>query len=254
MPSQKPSNRKPKIEICVDSVASALAAERGGADRLELCQNLFEGGTTPSGGLIEEVRRKVQLPLFVIIRPRGADFCYSDDEFAVMQNDLRQARALGADGIVTGILKPNGAVDRARIAALQKLSGPLPFTFHRAFDVARDPFEALEVLIQLGVDRVLTSGQEKSVLEGIDLIAELVKRARGRILIVPGGGITERNFAKIRRLSRASEFHLSASGPVSSQMVHRNTRVPMGRELRPPEFGWSVTDEARVRSILGQIR
>ncbi len=254
MALKKISKTSLRIEICVDSVASALAAQRGGAHRLELCQNLFEGGTTPSAGLIEEVRRRVTLPLFVIIRPRGADFCYSKDEFAVMENDVRQAKVLGADGIVTGILKSNGTVDRVRIAALQRLASPLPFTFHRAFDVARDPFQALEHLIDLGIDRVLTSGQERSVLEGIDLIAELVNKAERRIRVMPGGGITDRNFAKIRRLSGASEFHLSASGAVSSRMEYRNPRVPMGRELRPPEFGWSVTDEARVRSILAQAQ
>ncbi|HAM73127.1 MAG TPA: copper homeostasis protein CutC [Verrucomicrobiales bacterium] len=238
-----------RIEICVDSVESALAAQTGGADRLELCQNLFEGGTTPSAGMIRAVRRRVKIPLFVILRPRGADFCYSEEEFGVMKEDLLVARELGADGIVTGILRPNGTVDRRRMAELVRLARPMAVTFHRAFDVARDPMEALEALVSLGVERVLSSGQERTVLEGIDLIAELVRAARGRISVMPGGGITERNFDKIRRLSRAREFHLSASAPVGSRMVHRNTRVPMGRELRAPEFGWSATSLERVQAI-----
>jgi copper homeostasis protein len=237
------------VEICIDSVESALAAKAGGADRVELCQNLFEGGTTPSAGMIRAVRRAVRLPVFVIIRPRGADFCYSDHEFEVMCEDVRLAREAGADGIVTGILRPDGRVDRRRLAILVKLALPLPVTFHRAFDVARDPFEAMETLIGLGVERILTSGQERTVLEGAELIAALVRRSRGRITVVPGGGITERNFARIRRLTGAREFHLSASGPVASPMIHRNTRVPMGRELRPPEFAWTVTDVDRVRAV-----
>ncbi len=243
-----------RIEICVDSVESALAAQAGGADRLELCQNLFEGGTTPSAGMIRRVKAAVRLPVFVIIRPRGADFCYSDAEFEVMQEDVKLARELGADGLVIGLLRPNGTVDKARTQALMRLAGPLPITFHRAFDVTRDPFEALETLVSMGVSRVLTSGQEKSVLEGIDLLAKLVRVAGKRVIVVPGGGISDRNFDKIRRLSRAREFHLSGSGPVVSRMTYRNTRVPMGRELRPPEFAWSITDTAKVRAVVDQAR
>lgn len=248
------SSKPIQIEICIDSVESAIAAEQGGADRLELCQNLFEGGTTPSAGMILSVGRRTTLPVFVIIRPRGADFCYSDAEFGVMEEDVILARELGADGIVTGILKPNGTVDRRRMKRLIELAGELPVTFHRAFDVSRDPFESLEVLVDLGVQRVLTSGQEKSVLEGIEVLARLVKAAGNRILVVPGGGITERNFERIHRGCGASEYHLSASGPVASRMTHRNSRVPMGRELRPPEFAWSATDGKRVQALVRSLR
>lgn len=243
---------KPKaiqIEICVDSVESAQAAEAGGANRVELCQNLFEGGTTPSAGLIRMVKSTVRIPVFVILRPRGADFCYSEAEFRVMCEDLKLAKELGADGIVTGILRPDGTVDRRRMQELVRLAGSLPMTFHRAFDVTRDPFEALETLIDLNITRVLTSGQERSVVEGLDVLVELVRRAKRRIIVVPGGGLTERNFEKIRKQSRASEFHLSASAPVESRMKYRNPRVPMGRELRPPEFAWSSASEDRVRRL-----
>jgi copper homeostasis protein len=239
-----------QIEICIDSIQSALAAEKGGAHRVELCQNLFEGGTTPSAGLILGVRRAVRLPVYVIIRPRGADFCYSEAEFEVMKEDVRLAREWGADGLVLGLLKRDGTVDIKRTQTLMRLAGPLPITFHRAFDVTPDPFKALEALIQLGVRRVLTSGQERTVLEGIDLIAELVRRAGQRIVIMPGGGISDRNFDKIRKLSKAREFHLSASGPVASSMTYRNARVPMGRELRASEFAWSATDPEKVQKVV----
>jgi copper homeostasis protein len=247
-------SKKAILEICIDSVGSAIAAEKGGADRVELCQNLFEGGTTPSAGMIEMVRRKVKIPVFVIIRPRGADFCYSDEEYRVIRTDIIRAHELGADGIVLGLLKPNGAIDRKRVRELIDLAQPLPVTFHRAFDVARDPFEALEELIDLGVDRILTSGQERTVIEGMDLLVELIKKAGDRIIIMPGGGITDRNFAKIRKLSGAREFHMSASGPVESKMKFQVTRVPMGRELRPPEFAWSMTSMDKVSRVSAMCR
>lgn len=248
------SSSRPLIEICIDSVESALAAQAGGADRVELCQNLFEGGTTPSLGMLETVVSQIQLPIFVIIRPRGADFCYSDYEFNVMALDVVIAKERGASGIVTGILGPNGTVDQKRMRTLIQLAHPLPVTFHRAFDVTRDPVEALNTLIKLGVKRVLTSGQEKSVLEGSELIQRLVKLAGKRIGIMPGGGITDRNFARIQKLTGASEFHLSASHPASSRMTYRSAGVPMGRELRASEFGWTVTDPDRVRRVSGRAQ
>jgi len=235
-----------QIEVCIDSVQSALAAHRGGADRVELCQNLFEGGTTPSAGMIRVVRSAVPLGVFVIIRPRGGDFCYDRVEFDVMQQDIIAAKQLGVDGIVLGVLLKDGRVDSKRTADLIKLARPLPVTFHRAFDMTRDPREALEDVIELGCERVLTSGQEKSVLEGLDTIAALVKQARNRIIVMPGAGITERNFAKIRKGSGAREFHMSASASLSSKMVFRNKRCSMGKELRPPEFEMSVADGPRI--------
>jgi len=237
------------LEVCVDSVESALAAQAAGADRVELCQGLFEGGLTPSAGLIEEVRSRVSLKLAVMIRPRGADFCYSETEFAVMKRDLVLARKSRADVIVLGLLKPDGTIDRERIRELRELARPLPVTFHRAFDMTRDPREALETLIDLGVDRVLTSGQERSALEGLDLIAELVRLAGDRIVVMPGGGLSERNLPKILRQSGAREFHVSASGARESPMTFRNTRVAMGRQVGPPEYQLSVASDARIRAF-----
>ncbi|HAB15599.1 MAG TPA: copper homeostasis protein CutC [Verrucomicrobiota bacterium] len=236
-----------QFEVCVDSVESALAAESGGADRLELCSALGEGGLTPSLGLMEVVRARVKIPLAVMLRPRAGDFCYSPDEFEVMRRDLRALKERGANMFVFGLLNSDGHVDATHTRELIELARPLPVTFHRAFDLTRDPVAALETLIQLGCERMLTSGQEKSVLEGLELISELVRRAGERIIVVPGGGITERNLPRILRECAAREFHVSASGTRESRMEFRNTRVPMGRTLAPSEYALSVADAARVR-------
>lgn len=232
--------------MCVDSVESALAAAAGGADRLEVCSALGEGGLTPSAGLLEVLRERVRLPLAVMIRPRCGDFCPSEDEFEVMRRDLTRAKALGADILVLGLLTPAGDVDVPRTRELIELARPLPVTFHRAFDMTRDPRAALEALIGLGCERVLTSGQEKSALEGLDLLVELVRLAAGRILVMPGGGITERNLPRILRECEVLEFHVSASATRDSLMEFRNTRIPMGRTLSASEYLVPVADAGRV--------
>ncbi|MBI1296196.1 copper homeostasis protein CutC [bacterium] len=241
-----------KVEVCVDSVEGAVAAQDGGAVRVELCDNLIEGGTTPSAGTITLARQHIGIGLNVIIRPRGGDFCYSDVEYEVMRYDVAEAKRLGADGVVIGMLTPDGDVDVERVRGLIELARPLNVTFHRAFDVCREPFAALETLIDLGVDRVLTSGQEKTVLEGIDLIAELVRHAADRIIVMPGGGINERNVGKIIAQTGVKEIHVSARSSVESAMNHRNPRVFMGGELRPPEYVRMTTDAARVRIFSGK--
>ena len=238
--------RRVTLEVLVDSVESGRAAVEGGADRLEVCQNLFEGGTTPSAGLLAALHQAVSVPMNVMIRPRGGDFCYSDDEFEVMREDVRIARDLGASGVVFGILSPDGTVDATRTAALMVLARPLTVTFHRAIDMTRDLGEALETLIGLGVDRVLTSGGEATVLEGVDAIAALVRQAGDRIGVMPGGGIRERNVEKVVAMTGAREIHVSGSRSVESRMEHRNTRVPMGRDLRAPEFSHNQVDASRV--------
>ena len=174
-------NRRVKVEICVGDVASAIAAEAGGADRVELCDNLAVGGTTPSAGTIAESCRRLSIPVHVLIRPRGGDFVYSEPEFAVMRRDIEMAKALGAAGVVLGVLTPEAAIDRDQTASLIALARPLAVTFHKAFDQTRDPLEALETLIALGVDRVLTSGGRPTALEGVETLANLVDRAGGRI-------------------------------------------------------------------------
>ncbi|UCC64396.1 MAG: copper homeostasis protein CutC [Anaerolineae bacterium] len=242
------------LEACVDSVEAAVAAQEGGADRVELCANLLEGGTTPSAGTIQLAREKLGIGLNVMIRPRGGDFCYSDAEFKVMQLDVQLAKKLGADGVVFGILKENGAVDTLRIGELLQLARPLSVTFHRAFDMARDPYEAIKDLIGLGIDRILTSGQDLSALEGLDLIADLVRKAGDRIIVMPGGGITERNVKKIVVHSGAREVHVYAPMTVESRMKYRHTQCFMGGELRPPEFTLTVTDVDRIKAFMDAVK
>ena len=241
------------FEVCVDSVESAVAAERGGADRVELCSDLLEGGLTPSFGTLQIARARVGIGIMAMIRPRGGDFCYSEAEFAAMEADLEMARRLGATGIVVGLLSPDGTVDRDRTASLIGRARPLPVTFHRAFDMTRDPFEALDTLIALGVDRVLTSGQEPGVVEGLDLIAALVRRAAGRIIVMPGGGITARNVSRVVAGSGVREVHFAALTTVDGRMAWRNPRVFMGGTLRPPEYGIETTRPADVASVIASI-
>jgi copper homeostasis protein len=239
-----------QVEVCVDSVEGAIAAQEGGAVRVELCDNLFEGGTTPSAGAIALTRQHLEIDLNVIIRPRGGDFCYSEIEYEVMRHDIEAAKQVGANGVVIGLLNPDGAVNIERTRSLIELARPLSVTFHRAFDVCRDPFAALETLIELGVHRLLTSGQEASVLEGLDLIGELVRRAGDRLIIMPGGGIREHHVAKIVAQTGVTEIHVSARSTVSSPMIHRNSRVSMGGELRLPEYERKTTDAVRVRAFV----
>ncbi|NJN96045.1 MAG: copper homeostasis protein CutC [Anaerolineales bacterium] len=244
------------LEICIDSVESAIAAQEGGANRVELCDNLLEGGTTPSAGTIALARKHIGIDLNVIIRPRGGDFFYSDIEFEVMKYDIEQAKALGANGVVIGLLNRDGTVDVERTAALVKLARPLSVTFHRAFDMSRDPREALETLISLGLDRVLTTGQESSALEGLDLITELVQQAADRIIIMPGlsSGVSERTVRKIVGQSGVKEVHTGAGVVVESQMTYRNPRSFMGGELRPPEFALTSTSARRVSEFVKAVR
>ncbi len=242
------------IEICTDSVEGVLAARVGGAHRVELCSSLIEGGITPSAGTIELAVKRGGLPVMVMIRPRGGDFCYSTVELDVLRSDIAMSKALGVAGVVLGVLEPNGRIDRAHTRELAALARPLQVTFHRAFDMARDAFEALDDLMELGIERVLTSGQERSVIEGLETLGKLVARARGRISVMPGGGITERNVGKVVADLGVREVHLTGRSMVESRMIHRNTRCFMGGELRPPEFAWGETDANRVRAIMKILR
>jgi copper homeostasis protein len=244
--------QKIKFEVCVDSVESAIAAEAGGADRVELCDNLFEGGTTPSAGMITLARESLQLGLQVIIRPRGGDFCYSDIEYEIMKRDIEIAKGIGADGIVIGILKPDGSVDTVRTRILIELARPMSVTFHRAFDMTSEPYKALEELVDLGVERILTSGQAFSVLEGLDLISGLVRSARDRVIIMPGGG-AERNVKKVVEYCGVNELHVIGPEPIESKMEYRSHHIFMGGELRPPEYTRLVTDPEKIKSLRSSL-
>lgn len=238
------------FEICVDSVEGVRAARAAGATRVELCASLLEGGITPSRGMIRQARTVPGIKLHVIIRPRGGDFLFNDAEFAVMASDIETAKAEGADGVVIGQLTADGFVDVAHTRELMVLARPMAVTFHRAFDMTPDPFAALETLVDLGIDGILTSGQEASVLEGLPMIAELVKRAGDRIVIIPGGGITPRNVDRIIAAARPKEIHFAALELEEGCMRFRRNHVFMGGELRPPEYDRLTTSEATIRSVI----
>ena len=240
----------PLIEVCVDSIESALRAQAGGADRVELCDNLLEGGTTPSAGAIAVARERLSIGLHVIIRPRGGDFCYSGAEMESMRRDVDLARQMGANGVVIGLLEPDGSIDVPRTRELLERARPLSVTFHRAFDVARDPERALEQLVGMGIDRLLTTGQEPTILEGLDLVAALAHRAGGRLIVMPGG-VSERNVARVVRATGAAEVHVTGTRAVESAMRHRNERVFMGGVLRPAEYSRAVTDPDSIRRLRG---
>ncbi|MDH4070925.1 MAG: copper homeostasis protein CutC [Ignavibacteria bacterium] len=246
------AKRAIKLEVCVDSVESALAAARGGADRVELCENLLEGGTTPSAGMIREARRRLRIGLHVMIRPRGGDFCYSATEFEVMKQDVRQARSLGADGVVFGILRTDGTVDVRRTRVLMKLAGGMSVTFHRAFDMTSDPLSALRSLMRLGVQRVLTSGQRPTARQGIELIRSLHELAGDRIIVMPGGGV-ERHLRMILRTG-VLEVHLAAAKRVRSRMRYRNRTVHMGNHEGSDEYAATTTDAVLVRRLCTVLR
>ena len=248
------SKENPQFEICVDSPESALAAQLGGADRVELCDNLYEGGTTPSVGAIKAARKLLDIKLHVIIRPRGGDFLYSDVEFETMKTDIVAAKDAGVDGVVIGVLTSNGEIDTARTAELVDLAKPMSVTVHRAFDVCRHPASALETLIGLGVSRVLTSGQQPNAVKGASLIADLVRQAAGRIGILACGSIDETNAAAVAAATGASEFHFTAFEQVQSTMKFRNERVAMGADDAPSEYTRRVTTAGRVRAIINAAK
>ena len=219
------------IEVCVDSVASAVAAERGGAQRVELCSDLLEGGVTPSIGLMEVVRSKLSIGLHPIIRPRAGDFCYTDVEFEIMCRDVEAAKSAGTDGVVLGILDPAGNVDIRRTWQLIELARPLSITFHRAFDMSADLMRALEDVCATGADYLLTSGGEQTCLQGVSTISKLVQLGGDRITIMAGGGIGVDNAAQIIERTGVREIHVGLGSPVTSPMLYRNPRVSLGKAL-----------------------
>ncbi|HUK48573.1 MAG TPA: copper homeostasis protein CutC [Terriglobales bacterium] len=241
------------VEICADSVESALAAERGGAHRIELCSNLLEGGVTPSAGLISTLRSKLNIDLYVMIRPRGGDFCYSAEEFQTMEQDVLMAKKLGADGIVFGILQENGDVDLERTRCLIQMVRPLKATFHRAFDMSRDLAQALEDVIKAGAHRILTSGGEQKGLQGIPIIAELTRAADTRLAIMAGGGINEANVHRVIEETGVREIHASVRAHLPSPMQHRNEKISMG-PAKGREYQRVMVLEEKVTRLLEAAR
>jgi len=236
------------LEICIDGVGSARAAAAGGADRVELCANLPDGGTTPSIGMIRAVRRVFGGGVMVIIRPRGGDFLYNEDEVGVMLEEIRAAREAGADGVVIGCLCADGTVDRELCGRLREAAGPLDVTFHRAFDMSRDPGEALEAIVGLGIGRILTSGGAADVPRGLEAIGGVVRQAGGRVSIMPGGGVTPGNLAGVVGATGVREIHLSARSERESAMAHRNEGCWMGDFTRGREYKLKEADVGKVRA------
>ena len=239
-----------ELEICANSIESVKEASKGGADRVELSDNLYEGGTTPSAGTLIQAKKSSAIPVFVIIRPRGGDFCYDEEEVEVMLRDIEMAKDLGADGMVLGCLKPDGTVDRETCSRLVEACGDLPVTFHRAFDMTRDPLEALEAIRSLGVSRLLTSGQKNKALDGAELIAKLQEEAGKSLKIMAGGGINEQNIAALAQKTNILAFHASMTEVVESNMQFRQRDVSMGGLPDIPEYSRKITSTARVRKMI----
>ena len=236
------------LEACVNSAISAIEAQKGGADRVELCENLHHGGTTPSAGSIRFARKNLHIGLFVMIRPRGGDFLYSPDEFEIMKEDIRMAKELGADGVVFGILIPDGTIDVRRMKELVDLARPMGVTCHRAFDMTADPFNAIEDLISLGVDRILTSGQQPTAPQGAMLIKDLINKSAGRIIIMPGSGVKEHNIARLIETTGAKEIHIHLEKQEPGKMLFKQSSVYMGKPGQP-EFEHTVTDWKKINGL-----
>jgi len=214
-----------KLEVIAFDIYSCLLAEKNDANRIELCDNQVEGGTTPSYGLISLARSKVSIELFPIIRPRGGDFLYSEDEFKIIKEDVLMCKKIGCDGIVVGILTQDGSVDKIRMSILTHLAYPMSVTFHRAFDRTNDALKAMSDIIECGCDRILTSGQQPTALEGISLIKELINHANNQIIIMPGSGIRSENIEEIALKSGATEFHSSARIFIDSKMTFKSSSM-----------------------------
>ncbi|KAK0049470.1 copper homeostasis protein cutC isoform X1 [Biomphalaria pfeifferi] len=244
------------MEVCVDSVQSAINAQAGGASRVELCANLMEGGTTPSIGLLKVIKSQITIPVFVMIRSRGGDFCYNDLEMEVMKEDLLALKRAGADGFVFGVLTQDGEVNAAACQSLLDIARPCPVTFHRAIDMARDIYFSLTTVINLGFDRILSSGGYNSALEGCNVLQAMVQQTQGvKTIVVPGGGIKIDNLEQILLKSQAKEFHGSARRVIDSVMTFRKCNLTMGSQP-DIEFITKVTsteDVSKMVSIYNSI-
>lgn len=221
---------KKLLEICVDSVESAIIAQEGGADRLEVCSNLVIGGTTPGVSQFKQIRRACDIKLNVLIRPRFGDFLYTEPEFLMIAEDVRMFRELGADGVVVGCLKPDGNLDLERMKKLRDCADGMHMTLHRAFDVCRDPDLALQEAISLNIDTILTSGQEADCIKGKEALKKLIEQAKDQINILVGSGVNANVIRELSREIHALQFHMSGKEILKSGMTYRNERVNMGME------------------------
>jgi copper homeostasis protein len=246
--------KQPLIEVCVEGIDGLLAAQAAGADRIELCASLLEGGITPSFGTVRLALELATIPVHVIVRPRGGDFLYSEQEFRSMLLDVEALRGLGAAGVVFGCLLPDGSIDERRMTELAEQAGSINTTCHRAFDMTRDPEAALEALIRAGVGRVLTSGQRDTGLEGAPLLRRLVDQAGERIVVMVCGALDVGNIGKVRRITAAREMHFAALRDEPSGMAWRNPHVGMGGTENEREYRNTVTDAAAVAATIAAAR
>ncbi|MBX7242473.1 MAG: copper homeostasis protein CutC [Bacteroidia bacterium] len=244
---------EPVIEVVCFGVSAAVMAQNAGADRIELCENIAEGGTTPSAGSILLARKRLSIALNIMIRPRGGDFLYDEQEFELMKEEIRFCKEAGVDGVVFGILTPEGKIDVERNRILTERSKPLSVTFHRAFDMTSHPVKAMEDCIRCGFDRILTSGQRPRAVEGAELLSDLIKRAGDRILIMPGGGVRKENILWLMEKTRAKEYHTSARKYIQSRMHFRNDTVKMGSE-NEDEYRILSLDEEELRELIHRVR
>ena len=235
-----------RLEICAFNLSSTLVAQQAGADRIEFCAGPEEGGTTPSAGAIRTARELLRIALYPIIRPRGGDFLYSDEEFRSMIRDIEYCKQVGCNGVVFGILLADGSVDKARCARLVEIAYPLGVTFHRAFDWCANPFEAMETIIGIGCERILTSGQRPKALEGVEMIDQLVREADDRIVIMPGSGIRSANIVELAEKTGASEFHTSARALKASAMAYVNAAMKESQDS-------VMADPDEIRKIKEQL-
>jgi copper homeostasis protein len=237
------------IEIAVFNLESAVAAFNAGAHRIELCSAPAEGGLTPSAATMRLARKYVKIPIHVMIRPREGDFCYSEKEFEAMLLDVAAAKIVGMEGVVAGILNPDGTVDEERISILVQAAAPMNVTFHRAFDMTRDQFEAMEAIINSGCKRILTSGGQLTVPIGIEKLAGLVKKAGNRILIMPGSGINLSNIRQVIDTTGAPEIHLSARSFVPGKMIYKQSQVTLGGSVSIPDYDIQMPDKKTIIEI-----
>ena len=245
---------KPLIELCVEGIDGFLAAQEAGADRVELCASLMEGGLTPSLATIRAAVKAAKIPVHVIIRPRGGDFLYSQAEFDSMVEDIKALRDEGVAGVVIGCLTPDGRIDEARTKALVEAARPMSVTCHRAFDMTADAHEALEALIRCGVDRVLTSGQRDTAVEGIAILKSAVEQAAGRIVVMGCGALDAGNIRKVRDETGLAEMHFAALATVPSGMTFRNPHVGMGGTEKDREYELTLTDKDAVRATIAAAK
>ena len=241
------------VEVCAFSLESCIAAEKGGAKRIELCGSMYEGGTTPSAGLIQLAKQKVNIEIHAMIRPRGGDFCYSDDEISVMLADIAIAKQFGCEGVVLGVLQPNGEVNILQTKALVALAKPMQVTFHRAIDMTPDYSKALEDIIETGCDRILTSGQKNTALEGLENIKNLVKHADGRIEIMVGSGVNAHNAQTFLQIG-VNALHLTGKSSRDSEMIYRKEGIAMGGLSEVPEYEIVYSDFEKVRAVVDCVK